>query len=126
VSEAANDYRVDVLPELSDLSRAISLLDGIWREHCVDPDMQADLEIAIEEIISNIIRHGGGGEPIQLSVHVRPQDIRVEIRDQGVPLDPLKHPASDLNLQPLIPYRRKQMLEHGFRARRPLRLSRAT
>ena len=83
---------------MAELARVIGILDGLWREHGLGANLQADLNIAVEEILSNVIRHGGGAELIQLLVQIAPGEVRIEIRDRGVPFDPLAQPAPDVKL----------------------------
>lgn len=87
--------------DLTALAAATEALDRFWQEQRVDENVQADLNIAIEEIASNAIRHGSqpldptGEDPILIRVTVGPDDIRIEIEDAGVAFNPLAHPLPD-------------------------------
>jgi len=81
---------------LGDLARATESLDSFWLNHDLDEDVQADLNIAIEEIVSNVIRHGeAGDQPIVLIIAVDPGEVHVEVRDAGQPFNPLAHAMPD-------------------------------
>ncbi len=96
MSALRQELRLEVSCNLGDLARATELLDSFWRNHDLDEDVQADLNIAIEEIVSNVIRHGEAGErPIVLLVGVDAEEVRVEVRDAGQPFDPLAHAMPD-------------------------------
>jgi serine/threonine-protein kinase RsbW len=82
--------------DLTELATVTRLLDEFWRMHGLAAEVQADLNIAIEEIVSNAIRHGDcGDEPIRLRVTVKPDDIQTEIEDSGIAFNPLRHPLPD-------------------------------
>ena len=60
-----------------------------------------DLRLAVEEVCSNIIRHGypaGQPGPIRLEVRERPDRWEVVIEDRAAPFDPATVPAPDLTL----------------------------
>jgi anti-sigma regulatory factor (Ser/Thr protein kinase) len=82
---------------MAELGRALERLDEFWQTHQIDEDQQADLNIAVEEILSNVIRHSGATEPIALIVDVDDAQVRIEIQDSGRPFDPLAHPMPDPN-----------------------------
>src|SRR5258705_1401501 len=81
---------------MSELSRVTATLDEFWQTLALHPDLQADLNIAVEEILSNVIRHGCSGDrPITMCVAVSGEQVRIEIRDSGIPFNPLSHPLPD-------------------------------
>lgn len=66
----------------------------------LDADEQAirDLQLAVDEVCSNSIRHGYGGQEGQIEVSVGRigHSIRVVVRDWGVAFDPEQVPVPDL------------------------------
>ncbi len=60
----------------------------------------ADLELAVDEICTNSIQHGYGGEDgeIELTVERDGPSIRVVVRDWGGTFDPGQVPTPDLEL----------------------------
>ena len=56
----------------------------------------ARLMIAFDELLSNIIRHGGG--TIYVTIRLADGAIRAIITDDGPPFDPLARPAPDIDL----------------------------
>jgi anti-sigma regulatory factor (Ser/Thr protein kinase) len=90
---------IEVRDDLADLERVTAILDELWERHALEAVIRADLNVAVEEILSNIIRHGGaGGKPAQARIEVLPERIRIEIRDRGAAFNPLEYPAPDTAL----------------------------
>jgi serine/threonine-protein kinase RsbW len=99
MSDAERQYRIEIDNDLAELARATALLDTAWTDHGLDEDTQAELNIAIEEIVSNVMRHGGVGvDRIVIHVSVSPEEIRVEVEDPGLPFNPLDHDLPDPNM----------------------------
>jgi serine/threonine-protein kinase RsbW len=59
-----------------------------------------DLQLAVDEVCSNSIRHGYAGQEGQIEVTVERagHSIRVVVRDWGVAFDPEKIPVPDLGV----------------------------
>lgn len=58
-----------------------------------------DVRLAVEEICTNIIRHGYGGlepGPLVVDIEPAPDALVVRIEDRGVPFDPDDAPPPDL------------------------------
>jgi len=74
-------------------------LDDLAAHHAVPPDVLGDMQIALEEALTNILSHGfGDGEPhrIEVTLAFEPTAIRAEIEDDCVAFDPLSAAAPDL------------------------------
>jgi serine/threonine-protein kinase RsbW len=98
--ETARQIRsIDVRNDLADLGRVTAILDELWDRNAVEPELRADLNIAAEEILTNVIRHGGAGErAAQARIEVLPDRVEIEVRDRGAPFNPLEHPPPDTGL----------------------------
>ena len=59
-----------------------------------------DLQLAVDEVCSNSIRHGYGGQDGQIEVSVERlgHSIQVVVRDWGVAFDPEQIPVPDLGI----------------------------
>jgi|SRR5208282_5580006 anti-sigma regulatory factor (Ser/Thr protein kinase) len=57
-----------------------------------------DVQLAVEEIIANTIRHGFCGNPGSISIHstAAPDGLTVEITDRAPPFNPLSVPSPDV------------------------------
>jgi serine/threonine-protein kinase RsbW len=63
----------------------------------VPPDVRRHCLLALDELLSNVVRHGGpeGAAPILVSFAVLAEHLEVEIADASLPFDPLQQPAPD-------------------------------
>ncbi|WP_168120992.1 ATP-binding protein [Paenibacillus sp. HB172176] len=91
------DNRLDALQQLNEQLEEIGASAG-WSERSI-----LDLSLACEEIVVNIINYGfpGGGEhEIEIGVQASPESVRISIRDDGVPFNPLQEadPLSQLDM----------------------------
>ena len=65
-----------------------------------DPEAIADILVAVNEAVTNIITHGYRGQPgdIEIEVDYVGDDLVVTLRDQTPPFDPTSVPSPDLSL----------------------------
>lgn len=92
---ACPELSLEIQPGTAELERAVDALDGFWNAHGLDPGVQADLDIAIEEMVTNAIRHGRAGSSVSVHAKVDLAGVVVEIEDSGREFDPLAHPLPD-------------------------------
>jgi anti-sigma regulatory factor (Ser/Thr protein kinase) len=64
----------------------------------LDPSTAYDLQLAIEEAVTNVIRHGYQGQQGEIEIEIEQvgSDIVVYVRDKAPPFDPTTVPAPDL------------------------------
>jgi serine/threonine-protein kinase RsbW len=82
-----------------EIRRACEWLAGALRQRDV-PARQVDrLELALHEVLANVLAHGGTAaraEPIRICIEVRARaatgEAHVEVRDAGIPFDPTGAP----------------------------------
>ncbi len=70
----------------------------------LDPDLDHTVCLLVSEVVTNAIRHSGGGEDdkIVLAARLTPDFARVEVRDSGPGFDPdVRHDASGFGLRML-------------------------
>lgn len=76
------------------------------REYAVDsatalgvvPTALDDLRLAVDEAVTNILKHGYSGPgDIELELTVEGSDLIVRLRDQALPFDPASVPPVDLH-----------------------------
>lgn len=85
--------------EPAQAERLPALLDAIeiWlTDSAVPMDQVARLMIAFDELLSNIINHGGG--TIELRIELTDGALVATIADDGPPFDPLARAAPDTDL----------------------------
>ena len=86
---------------LSELPRLAAEVARLGREHDLPAEVVSDLTLALEEAVSNVIRHGYGERPdgpISVAFRATGESIVVTVEDAGVGFDPLKHPEPDLTV----------------------------
>ena len=74
--------------ELSGVSEAV---EKLGREEDWTPDVSYAVVLALEEVATNVVRHGGGEEgtsEIEIEIVSTDAEVRVEVRDSGKPFDP--------------------------------------
>lgn len=82
------------LPEL------LGLVESRARAAGLDAGARFDLRLAVEEIVTNIIRHGYAGEepgPVEIDCREREGALVVTIADRARPFDPTSVPPPDLD-----------------------------
>ena len=85
---------------LGELERVAAETERFCHERSLTSEVQFDLNLVLEELFINAVRHGGC-EGMENAVHVRLEaadgDLRVEYRDRGKPFDPNTAPPPDLS-----------------------------
>lgn len=83
----------------SEVARVADLLDRLGVEHQIAPDVLADLQVALDEVLTNIISYAykdKAEHEIRIRFQVSDDMLEAVIEDDGVPFDPLTAPAPDL------------------------------
>jgi anti-sigma regulatory factor (Ser/Thr protein kinase) len=90
--EAANtgcrqfEARLTMLPETA------QLVEAFCARHAVPPDTALKIVLVVEELFTNSVRHGYGGDcaaPIAIALHAREHDVLVVYEDEAPAHDPL-------------------------------------
>ena len=78
-----------------EIRRACEWLTAALRQRDVPAAQVECLELALHEVLANVLAHGGSGargEPIGVSIEVCEKasscEARVKVRDAGIPFDP--------------------------------------
>ena len=89
---------------ISELNRVGSLVSEFWARHGLPPELENDVNLALEEIVANVIMHGHqDGLPHEFLVRLQLEDglLAIEVEDDGVPFNPLEAPEPDVR-RPLV------------------------
>jgi serine/threonine-protein kinase RsbW len=81
------------------IARVQGLLDTLAGANQLPPDAVADMQVALDEILSNTLRNGfGDGLPhrVEVTLSVDAQTLSAVIEDDCAPFDPLSVPPPDL------------------------------
>jgi anti-sigma regulatory factor (Ser/Thr protein kinase) len=83
-----------------DVARVPATLDALARAHRLNADVVADMQVALDEIVSNILKNGfADGMPhrVDIALSVDPDRLTAEVEDDCAPFDPLAVPPPDIS-----------------------------
>jgi len=87
----------------SELTRLADLVERFGAEHHLSPDDVTNVNLVLDEVVSNVMRHGfqsrDGQDPvIDVSLAIDGLVLTVAVTDNGIAFDPRSRPAPDLDL----------------------------
>ena len=88
-----------VLPaDIQEIPRMNEDLAGYLSSEGVPENEILDIQLAVEEAVTNTIKHGYGEKPgsIWISCRVLESTIEIVIQDEAIPFDPLTLPPPDI------------------------------
>ena len=91
--------RLHLRSVLTEIDRLTDKVARVGREHVLPENVVFDLRLALEEAVTNVIRHGYGGREdgeIRVGFHVTPEAITVTVEDDAPPFDPHEWPDPPL------------------------------
>jgi len=94
-----DQFELTLVNQRSEVARLLDRLEAFARQHGLAPRVLHDVQLALEEHLTNILVHGYDDEdehPIRVHVQLNATDLRVEVADDGRPFNPLEQPAPDL------------------------------
>ena len=89
---------VKLFNKLSELDRFNQTLTKFGRQRGLSDKVLHDLNLALEEILTNIISYGytdSGEHEIRVRLSVQPGEVKAEVEDDGQPFNPLDVPEPD-------------------------------
>ena len=92
------DAAIQVRNHVTELARLHEFLAAFWASNQLPKDAMFDLDLALEEIVTNVIFHGyrdGGEHAIHVGLALRDRVVSLTVEDEGVPFNPLDSPAAD-------------------------------
>jgi anti-sigma regulatory factor (Ser/Thr protein kinase) len=95
------ELRLTIPNDLRELVRVNAAANEILDRHGIGERTAYATNLALEELVSNVIRHGypeGGRHDIELALRVTAAGIELRIEDDGRAFDPLKAPAPELHV----------------------------
>jgi serine/threonine-protein kinase RsbW len=93
--------------ELSSLATMAHAVESYAADHAVPQDKTMDLILALDEVVTNLISHGGltAGDTIAVTIDLEDDAISAVVEDRGSPFDPLHdappHATGSLEERPL-------------------------
>ncbi|MGA2570982.1 MAG: ATP-binding protein [Terracidiphilus sp.] len=91
-------HRLTLRSKLGDLALLWPWVEAVSTEHAIPPDARFAIQLCLEEAVSNVVRHGYGGEPGRsVTVDCREErlaggvrQIAFVVEDEAPPFDPLE------------------------------------
>jgi anti-sigma regulatory factor (Ser/Thr protein kinase) len=86
--------------QLAELERASRWLEEFGRREGLPPRMIFEVNLALDEILTNVISYGyepGETHGIVVELTLLPQTLRVEVEDDGRPFNPIDVPEPDFD-----------------------------
>lgn len=83
-----------------ELARIAGLLDRLGAEHHLAPEVLADMQVALDEVLTNITEYAcadKAGHEIRIRFEVLNNVLEMVIEDDGAPFNPLAIPGPDLS-----------------------------
>jgi serine/threonine-protein kinase RsbW len=80
---------------LPGVQQALEAFDGFAGAHQIPQGDAWRFSLALDEMLSNIVRHGGGAAPIDLMFSLDARGLGVEIVDRTEAFNPLEAPPPD-------------------------------
>jgi serine/threonine-protein kinase RsbW len=84
--------------DLAELDRVTQRVNEFGTRQRLGPQLLHDLDLALEEILANIISHGYTDiceHEIRVRLSVHSGEVRIDVEDDGQPFNPLDAPAPD-------------------------------
>jgi sigma-B regulation protein RsbU (phosphoserine phosphatase) len=94
----ADGVEITLRNDLSELDRVSRGLDEFGAHQRLEPQVVRDLNLALEEILANIISYGYADDrehQIRVRLAVQRGEVEVDVEDDGRPFNPLDAPAPD-------------------------------
>jgi anti-sigma regulatory factor (Ser/Thr protein kinase) len=91
--------RLCIPNRLEDVFQALEHADTVLDHADVHDACRADVRLVLEELLVNTVRHGypdGRHGTIEIKLEACISAVRLELRDDGKPFNPLKHDPPDL------------------------------
>lgn len=88
------DSRLDHVELLGRAVRALCATGGVPAREC------AQVELALDEAVNNVIRHayrGEAGHPVLVTFTLRDGQFSIELEDEGLPMPPREAPVLDFD-----------------------------
>lgn len=81
-----------VINDLREVVRVVDVLHEICDRHAISNEIASDVSLAVDEVLSNVIRHGRTDEFIEVRIGVSPDTVLVEVEDDGSAFNPITAP----------------------------------
>jgi serine/threonine-protein kinase RsbW len=91
---------ITIVNQGGELARVAGLLDRLGAEHHLAPEVLADMQVALDEVVTNITEYAytdNAEHKIHICFRVLDNVLEAVIEDDGAPFNPLAIPAPDVS-----------------------------
>jgi serine/threonine-protein kinase RsbW len=95
-----SDFSLTLRNHVSEISRLVDRVESFGTVAGLPPDVTFRLTLALDEVVSNVIRHGcadGGDHTVSVRVLVADGLVTAIVEDDGIPFNPHDAPAPNLD-----------------------------
>ncbi|MBQ3733586.1 MAG: SpoIIE family protein phosphatase [Bacteroidales bacterium] len=101
-------FTLTLTNDINELNRLEPFLEDFFNKNSLDPSLLSSLDLALEEALANVIMYaypeGEKGE-VTLTANVADNAICMEIKDKGMPFNPLQQQEANLD----VPLKERQI-----------------
>lgn len=92
IDDAPCERRFDVEAKLESIPVIQASIEAV-ASRSLDRGRLFRLNMAVEELVTNVVRHGGTREPVGVTIRAEPGSVSVELTDAGVAFNPFTQAA---------------------------------
>lgn len=100
---AREDLELTVIATLENYDQVAEFVEGELEKREVPMEAEAQIDIALDEIYTNVVKYAYGDDPGEVTVRLDftedYKSVKMTISDAGIPYDPLKRPDPDVSLE---------------------------
>ena len=95
---AERPAELTIRSDINEIPRVSEMIESVMLAHTFSDEDILDTQLAVEEVVTNVIVHGYGNAGGEILVSCRSDDTTIEIRveDHAAPFDPLSLPEPDI------------------------------
>jgi len=98
-ANAMTEEHLRLNADVAELEPLTAWLDGFCERHAISDEVHYHLNITVEELVLNAIKHGRCSPAegaIEVGLRLSGQELHITITDTGIPFNPLNAPLPDL------------------------------
>jgi anti-sigma regulatory factor (Ser/Thr protein kinase) len=98
-TDPSTEDHIRLNAEVGELERLTAWLDGFCERHEIPDDAHYHLNVAVEELALNAIKHGRCSPAegaIEVGLRLSGQELQITFTDTGIPFNPLNAPPPEL------------------------------
>ena len=92
-------FDITIGADIAEIAKVSEMLESVMQSPAFLPDSVLDTQLAVEEVVTNIIMHGysGGAGTIHISCSSENDRVVIRISDNAPAFDPLSLPDPDID-----------------------------